>query len=238
MANYLNYEECRACRTRNEKQMRELKERQIRRQNTLFIILIIIVTLMFAWLLHKLNNNIQQELATVQTFNRVEMIDPIETVKPEIVHINKKEFASMPLPTETTGEFKTYMDYRTITDRTSKQWNLQQLATTNEDGFRMFNNHYLVAVGSFYGTEVGKELQITLENGVTFSAIIGDLKMDIHTDENNQFVPKNGNIVEFIVDVDKLDKNCKLLGDISSSGLEGGIVMIKEEKDNERDINS
>lgn len=58
--------------------------------------------------------------------------------------------------------------------------------------------------------------------------MVGDIKQDIHTDANNQYVTMNGNIMEFIVDVDKLDELTKKLGDVSNSGLEGVIIKIEE----------
>ena len=102
------------------------------------------------------------------------------------------------------------------------------MATTNEEGFRLFNGRYLVAVGTFYADEVGKELRITLEDGTVFLAMVGDIKDNLHTDRTNRYIEKNGNIVEFIVDVDKLDPITKKLGNVSNSGFEGHIAMIEE----------
>ncbi len=138
------------------------------------------------------------------------------------------EYISMELPEEADGSFKTYMDYRTITNKSSSQWHLQQLAYTDSEGFRKFNDSYLVAMGTYYADEVGKEFRITLDSGIVFHAMVGDIKQDIHTDANNQYVTTNGNIMEFIVDVDKLDELTKKLGNVSNSGLEGSIIKIEE----------
>lgn len=227
-----NYEECSAC----QQKMRNFKIRRIQAQKRQFILMMTMLLIVFGYLIWQVNRNIERELEVVTVYK------PIFTeVSPEPYQINEVEeiidvqenkelytYNTLELPTEATGEFKTYMDYRKITDKTSKQWNLQQLATTNEKGFRVFNGRYLVAVGTYYATEVGKELRITLDNGFVFYAMVGDIKMDIHTDANNQYVPANGNIVEFIVDTDKLDPLTKKLGDVSNSGLEGKIVMIEE----------
>jgi len=195
-----------------------------------------ILLIVFGYLIWQVNRNVERELEVVTVY------EPIFTeVSPEPYQISEVEeiidvqedkelytYNTLELPTEATGEFKTYMDYRKIKDKTSKQWALQQLATTNEKGFRIFNGRYLVAVGSYYANEVGKELKITLDNGFVFYAMVGDIKMDIHTDANNQYVPINGNIVEFIVDTDKLDPMTKKLGDVSNLGFEGKIVKIEE----------
>ncbi len=231
-----NYEECGACKQR----MGDFRVRQIKKQRIQFTFMMAILLIFFVYLIWQVNRNIENDLereVEVRTvykpiFTEVSaepyQISEVE----EIIDIQEDKelytYNTLELPTEATGEFKTYMDYRKITDKTSKQWNLQQLATTNEKGFRVFNGRYLVAVGSYYANEVGKELKITLDNGFVFYAMVGDIKMDIHTDANNQYVPINGNIIEFIVDIDKLDPKTKKLGDISNLGFEGKIVRIEE----------
>lgn len=227
-----NYEECSVC----QQKMRNFKIRRVQAQKRQFILMMAMLLIVFGYLIWQVNRNIERELEVVTVYK------PIFTeVSPEPYQISEVEeiidvqedkelytYNTLELPTEATGEFKTYMDYRKIKDKTSKQWNLQQLATTNEKGFRVFNGKYLVAVGTYYATEVGKELKITLDNGFVFYAMVGDIKMDIHTDANNQYVPINGNIIEFIVDIDKLDPKTKKLGDISNLGFEGKIVRIEE----------
>ncbi len=222
-----NYEKCSVC---------QQKIRRVQTQKRQFILMMAILLIVFGYLIWQVNRNIERELEVVT------MYKPIFTeVLPEPYQISKVEeiidvqedkelysYNTLELPIEATGEFKTYMDYRKITDKTSKQWNLQQLATTNEKGFRVFNGRYLVAVGTYYATEVGKELKITLDNGFVFYAIVGDIKMDTHTDANNQYIPINGNIVEFIVDTNKLDPMTKKLGDVSNLGFKGKIIRIEE----------
>jgi len=79
------------------------------------------------------------------------------------------------------------------------------------------------------GIEEKSRVRVTSRRGeVETYAMVGDIKMDIHTDANNQYIPINGNIIEFIVDTNKLDPKIKKLGDVSNSGLEGKIVMIEE----------
>lgn len=227
-----NYEECSVC----QQKMRNFKIRRVQVQKRQFILMMVMLLIVFGYLIWQANRNIERELEVATVYKPIftevsakpYQISEIE----EIIDVQEDKelyiYNTLELPTEATGEFKTYMDYRKIKDKTSKQWNLQQLATTNEKGFRVFNGRYLVAVGSYYATEVGKELKITLDNGFVFYAMVGDIKMDIHTDANNQYVPINGNIIEFIVDIDKLDPKTKKLGDISNLGFEGKIVKIEE----------
>ena len=171
------------------------------------------------------------------SFLRSERVDPVtiytETVftpqtEPRFVEIEQIVYNELELPEEADGKFKTYMDYRRITDKTSKQWELQQRAWTEERGFRKISEHFLVAVGTFYADEVGKELLIEFEDEQQIKAIVGDIKQDKHTDPTNRYVPVNGNIVEFIVDVEKLDPEVIRRGDVSLLGLNGKITSIWE----------
>ena len=137
---------------------------------------------------------------------------------------------ALPMPETVCGDFKTYMDYRKITNKSSKQWELQQVAVTNDNGFRVIDDKPLVAVGTCYAKEAGKLLRITLDSGKQFEVIVGDIKQDRHTDANNQFVEFNGNMIEFIVDTKKVDPLLIKLGDVSKAGLSGAIVLIEEEE--------
>ena len=151
-------------------------------------------------------------------------------IEPEFVEIEYVVHNELDLPEEADGKFKTYMDYRAITNKNSKQWELQQHAWTEGRGFRKIGEHFLVAVGTFYADEVGKELLIEFEDGERIKAIVGDIKQDKHTDPMNQYVPVNGNIVEFIVDTKKLDPEVVRRGDVSWLGMNGKVVSIKEVK--------
>ncbi len=224
-------ESCMQC----SKRMREFRYNQRKKIRNDFILMATIVFVVFGYLIWQVNRNIEQDIQVV--YQPVLEEVPAELVfidrEVEIIDVQQKEsmyiYNKMELPTNADGTFKTYMDYRTIKNQASKQWHLQQLAKTNDEGFRVFNGKYLIAVGTYYSKDVGKEFRITLSDGLTFNAIVGDIKQDIHTDKNNQYVPQNGNIIEFIVDLDKLDPLTKRLGDVSNSGLKGKIVSIEEE---------
>ena len=148
----------------------------------------------------------------------------------------------MEIPTETldiptcNSEFKTYMDYRCITDKTSAQYELQQFAWTDEDGFRRIGDDYIVAMGTYYAENVGDRFRITLDTDNEITVIIGDIKQDIHTDYFNQYTPIydengiffSGNVLEFIVDTDVLPKIPRRLGTVSYFDyLKGNIKTIE-----------
>ena len=148
----------------------------------------------------------------------------------------------MEIPTETldvptcNSEFKTYMDYRCITDKTSAQYELQQFAWTDEDGFRRISDDYIVAMGTYYSKNVGDRFKITLDTDNEITVIIGDIIQDAHTDYFNQYTPIydengiffSGNVLEFIVDIDVLPKIPRRLGTVSYFDyLKGNIKSIE-----------
>lgn len=119
------------------------------------------------------------------------------------------------------------MDYRTITNKSSVQYAMQLEALTDENGFRKYDDRFMVAVGTAYASECGIKINITLEDGTVINCITGDIKADIHTDPTNTHIPHNGNIVEFIVDTKTISDICRKMGDMSYAGIHGGIVKLE-----------
>ena len=145
------------------------------------------------------------------------------------------------LPDNKNNGFKTYMDYRAITDTSSNQWGLQQEAYTDEYGIRKVGDYYCVALGSAFSTRIGDKFLIKLEDGQEFKAILADQKSDLHTDETNKYMQLSDdriNIVEFLVDTSQLEYMAKIMGDISylsHGGFEGKIISIVKEGENSND---
>lgn len=132
--------------------------------------------------------------------------------------------------------FKSYMDYRAITDTSSKQYKLQQSSFTDGDGLRKYDDYYLVAMGTYYAGDVGNTFRITLETGIEFNVMTGDIKGDLCTDKLNMYSPVydscgdyiSANVIEFIVDTDTLDSSVKKLGTISGYDFfKGNITAIE-----------
>lgn len=122
--------------------------------------------------------------------------------------------------------FKSYMDYRALTNRRSKQYALQQNAYTDEQGFRIYDGCYMVALGTYYAQSVGERFRITLDSGKSFLAVAGDVKSNAHTDRLHQH--RGGNIVEFIVDTRAISSTCRRMGDMSYAGFSGRIQSIEK----------
>ena len=95
----------------------------------------------------------------------------------------------------------TYMDYRAITDTSSKQYALQQdpYCVVNEQGFLMYrDNWYVVAMGSYWGN-IGDKFIVRLQNGKLFSIIIGDRKASTSRDA---YAQTDGSVIEFLIQSD------------------------------------
>lgn len=127
------------------------------------------------------------------------------------------------------SDFKAYMDYRAITNTKSPQYKLQQVSGTDENGIRTHNGYYLIALGTYYSTNIGDRFKITLDSGEVLLCEVGDIKADCDTDETNRYVPCNGNIVEFIVDTKKLPDDVRMMGTVSAIDIfEGNVESIEK----------
>ena len=124
--------------------------------------------------------------------------------------------------------FKSYTNYKLL-NRNSPQGRLQQLAYSDENGLRKIGEYYCVALGSYYGTNIGDCYIVTLSTGKSFKMTLCDLKANRHTDSNNQYTTANGCITEFYVDYSCFNRSAKSAGDVSVlPGLSGSIVSIEK----------
>lgn len=151
------------------------------------------------------------------------------TVASTSIATTTKTTTAYTLPKNITGEFKAYMDYRCITDRSSDQWKMQQKAITYKNGIRMYDGKFMVALGTYFTDRCGKSFRITLDSGISFDVIVGDIKDNRHTDKTHSYT-LGGNVIEFIVDTRKISRESRIRGDMSFSGFYGEIVSIKEIK--------
>ena len=141
------------------------------------------------------------------------------------------------LPDEDTY-FKTYMSYRAITNTASEQYKLQQRCWTDCDGLRRQTDDFVVAMGTYYGS-IGDRYKVTLTSGKEFTVIIGDIKADEHTDSKNMYTPiynehgkfVSANVLEFIVNTNKLPYKVKLLGTVSAIDFFKGNILTLEKLD-------
>lgn len=156
-----------------------------------------------------------------------------ETEDEEVVIANltttttEKVDSGFSIPSGDTS-FKSYMDYRCITNTRSAQYKLQNDCWTDENGLRRCGDDYVIAVGTYYADYVGERVIVTLADDKQFTAVIGDFKADAHTDSTHRYSPMSNdrkNVIEFVVDTSALDKTARKMGDISYiEGFEGNVI--------------
>ena len=132
-------------------------------------------------------------------------------------------------PTYGSG-FKSFMSYKAITNRNTRQWEMRQAARTDSTGLRRYNGFIKIAIGTGWGYNVGDEVEVYLSSGIMFTAVVGDIKADKHTDEANKVTTANGCAVEFLICTDTIDPLVLRMGDMSVIGFEGYVVAIEEWK--------
>lgn len=102
-------------------------------------------------------------------------------------------------------EFKSYMDYRTITDVSSAQYQLihSDQICVGSDGLLYDNDGYIgVALGSVFG-EIGDKFIINTSSGQTIHVIKLDEKSDQDTIDGI-YHKSDGSVIEFLVDTDMI----------------------------------
>lgn len=122
--------------------------------------------------------------------------------------------------------FKSYMDYRTITNKNSFAYKLQQQAVTDANGLRKIGDYYCVAMGTHYG-KVGDKLYIETDEGTHWKVILADIKSDKHTDSTHSYTLSNGCMMEFIVDTKSMSKATRSSGTVNGLGFQGNITTVK-----------
>lgn len=140
--------------------------------------------------------------------------------------VKEQVYESLEIPQGDCSSFL-YMDYRAITDTSSKQWTLQQMAWTDSDGFRRIGDDYCVALGTFYG-QVGDRFRITTDRGNVYTVQMADAK---GYDSNGWYhVAGDGkiNLVEFIVQTEYLPSEVTVMGDCGVlENIGGNVVKIE-----------
>ena len=134
--------------------------------------------------------------------------------------------------------FKSYMDYRAVTNTDSPQYKyIKRWGWSDGEGFMrasgerdlgIAGDYYMIALGSYYGTEVGTKYRIITDTGNLFYGVLCDLKDDRHTNSTRQYAGNN-DIVEFIVDTGALNKDVKVMGSANVyMPLNGNIASIEQ----------
>ena len=192
----------------------------------------------FTTIQKKISDNSLDDDVNYQTIEEVEVNEDnsdleSDSDKNDIPNIYLSEYELYDTPDNC--HFKSFMDYRTITDKTSKQFDMQnnEAYTDVNTGLRMVNDRYCIAVGSFYTKTIGKKIDVVLENGTIIPCIFAEAKSDEHTDKLTHRQNSNGSVIEFIVDTPLLDNRVIHTGNIESVDdyFKGEIIEIRVEKE-------
>ena len=144
------------------------------------------------------------------------------------------------------GQFKSFMDYKAITDKSTPNYNFthenanfhvgKSGLTYYQDGE---NTYPVVAVGSGISDKIGQLIEVTLDNqghSNTLRCVIGDQKDDGDTDPTTHTVHKNDHsVIEFLVDYDRLKEanpTAVNMGDLtylnnSQFNLKGNVIKVQ-----------
>lgn len=161
-----------------------------------------------------------------EEWSKIKYNDKEAYVYTEYISDKETDYKDYSVP-ENRG-FKSYMDYRCITSKSSPQYKLQNIYAINGVyGIRQVSSRFCVAIGSYFTTEIGQYFDLILENGTTIPCILSDQKADGDTDSNNISTLHNGCVSEFIVDTHSLNKTAKRNGDISFCSSEWSSPVVK-----------
>lgn len=146
------------------------------------------------------------------------------------------EYTPLGVPDIDTS-FKTYMDYKMIKNTSSPQYKfIDHWGWSDWDGFMRCNgepdwgvdqDYYLVALGSYYGTTVGTKYRFTTSDGNVFYGVLADLKGNSSTNSTHQY-SHNQDVIEFLVDTDRLIRDVKVWGNANVyPGLSGSVTNVE-----------
>lgn len=128
--------------------------------------------------------------------------------------LSTEPIASTDYTIPTYSGYKSYMSYRQITSPSAPAYKLEQISYTGEEGIRMYDGRYLIALGLHFNASVGDYVDLELANGTIIPCIIGDRKAWFDTDQSLLFTA-NGCMSEFIVQIENLSHDVTQHGNIS-----------------------
>ena len=196
--------------------------------------IIIVVALVLALLgTHELINKEKDNKVDIEVTQSASACETAENCKPKMI----VKYTSLGVP-NINSSFKTWMNYKAVTNKSSPQYKfIRQYGWSDNEGFMRCSgerdlgieqDYYLIALGSYYGTTIGTKYRITLDTGNVFYGVLADCKSNSHTNSTNQYVLKNKNIVEFLVDKSKLNKDVKKMGSANVyMPLNGKVIKIE-----------
>lgn len=156
----------------------------------------------------------------------------------------QKEYVAEEVGACALGNTKTYMDYRSVTDPSSKQyWFIRDNMEVDPlTGFLLDEDGFIgVALGSYYGN-IGDRYYFTLDSGVVLPVVKVDEKSDRDTDSTGCYHTGDGSVIEFVIDKDVANEyygyyanGLVLQGNFSNYPIyKGSIVKVEKVTDEKR----
>lgn len=130
------------------------------------------------------------------------------------------------------GRFKSYMDARKITDRSSKQYAMKSQYHLDKTGVWMIGDRYCAAIGQYYSKRAGTKFDVILKNKNgklhTLKCISADEKARKDTIMGDR-VHSDGSMLEFIVNTSSLPHKARQMGNVSYAGKQfrGAVYKIR-----------
>lgn len=142
------------------------------------------------------------EIQEQEDAEKTEEEERLERLSKELKATKSGKGTTYKIPSDWKSEFKSYMAYTAVTAKSSDQYKLlnDEKAYTDENGLRMYDGRYCIAMGSGFASKIGTKIDLVLKNGTIIQCVLGDQKSDRHTTSNNMVCLSNGSIAEFIID--------------------------------------
>ena len=133
--------------------------------------------------------------------------------------------------------WKPYARHTAITNKKSQQWKLLQLEKTADNGLRYVTDpngvgRYCIALAPQWagGTakDIGRCIDLYMVNGEVIKCVLADIKKPEHTIDKAGYFGSHNEIVEWIVDINKISEKVRKSGDVSNAGDEfaGGVRKV------------
>lgn len=135
------------------------------------------------------------------------MITDIVVYNEEIeVYDDEPTLVEIELPQGKDTKNKTYMDYKLITDKSSSQYKfIQENCKISGNGFLMVDDEwYCVALGNYFSDNIGTKYIVTLDSGKQIKIVKTEIKDNLHTCDLNYQHKIDGSVLEFLLDISKL----------------------------------
>lgn len=133
--------------------------------------------------------------------------------------------------------WKPYARYTAITAKGTAEYRLREMESTASNGLRIVKDpegvwRYCIALEPQWAggqsVDIGRCIDINMTNGAVLHCVLADCKRHEHSLNKEGRYGSKGELIEFIVDVNKLPNLARKMGDVSyvASEFVGGIVSV------------